>query len=116
MKVAITSQNFRTITGHAGKTRRFLVYAVGEDGQCQEQARLDLPKEMSLHEYLGDDHPAYAFDTIITASCGENFVRRMQAHGVEVLATSESDPQTALQSVILGQPLPPPAAHKEEQA
>jgi hypothetical protein len=26
MRIGVTSQNFRTITGHAGKTRRFLVY------------------------------------------------------------------------------------------
>ncbi|MEW8693532.1 MAG: nitrogen fixation protein, partial [Candidatus Thiodiazotropha endolucinida] len=26
MKIAVTSQNFRTITQHAGKTRRFLIY------------------------------------------------------------------------------------------
>ena len=28
MRIGVTSQNFRTITGHAGKTRRFLIYDV----------------------------------------------------------------------------------------
>ena len=73
MKIAITSQNFRTITGHAGKTRRFLVYQVDNEHRWEEVARLDLPKEMSLHEYKGDDHPVYDVDIVITASCGENF-------------------------------------------
>lgn len=112
MKVGITSQNFRTITGHAGKTRRFLVYAVSADGHWQELERLDLPKEMSLHAYHGEDHPAYNFDLIITAGCGDNFVQRMQTHDVEVIATSEPDPVTALQLVIRKQPLPPPTAHE----
>jgi len=26
MKIAVASQNFRTVTPHAGRTRRFLVY------------------------------------------------------------------------------------------
>ena len=26
MRIAVTSQNFKTITGHAGKSRRFLIY------------------------------------------------------------------------------------------
>jgi predicted Fe-Mo cluster-binding NifX family protein len=111
MKVGITSQNFRTITGHAGKTRRFLVYDVDESGQWQAQESLDLPKEMSLHEYHGDNHPAYALDVIITAGCGEGFRRRMHSHGVKVIATSESDPVTALSMLINDQPLPEPVPH-----
>ena len=46
MKIGVGSQNFRTITGHAGKTRRFLIYEAGQAG-IREIERLDLPKEMS---------------------------------------------------------------------
>jgi len=116
MKVGITSQNFRTITGHAGKTRRFLVYSVDDEGQWQEQDRLDLPKEMALHSYHGEDHPAYALDLIITAGCGENFIQRMQAHGVEVVATAESDPLVALKKVMDKRPLPPPLPHDHKHS
>ena len=28
MRIAVASQNFRTVTGHAGKSRRFLVFDV----------------------------------------------------------------------------------------
>jgi len=31
MRIGVTSQNFRTITGHAGKTRRFLVFESPEE-------------------------------------------------------------------------------------
>ncbi len=115
MKIAITSQNYRTITGHAGKSRRFLTYSVNDDGHWQELERLDLPKEMSLHEYHGEDHPAYNFDVIITAGCGDNFIRRMQQHGVEVLATGETDPLSALQMIIRKQPLPPAGSREHDQ-
>jgi hypothetical protein len=75
MKIAVTSQNFRTITGHAGKTRRFLVYEA-EGSEVREIQRLDLPKEQSFHELPGDAaHPIDGVDVLIprpavtTSSC-----------------------------------------------
>ena len=62
MKTGITSQNFRTITGHAGKTRRFLVFTRDEEGPAVEIDRLDLPKELSMHEFRGDTQPIDSLD------------------------------------------------------
>lgn len=110
-KVAVTSQNFRTITGHAGKSRRFLVYSKSNSEQWEEIDRFDLPKEMSMHEFKGEKHPLDDLDVIITGSCGAGFVRRMQSRGVEVYATSETDPVKAVLALANGQALPPPAPH-----
>jgi hypothetical protein len=44
MRIAVSSQNFRTITGHAGKSRRFIVYHAKPGETPQELERLDLPK------------------------------------------------------------------------
>jgi predicted Fe-Mo cluster-binding NifX family protein len=114
MKIGITSQNFRTITGHAGKTRRFLVYQDdGQTGEVHEVERISLPKEQSLHEYRGaEPHPVQSFDVLITAGCGQGFVRRMAAWGVQLHATSEADPLTAARAVVRGEPLPPPLPHE----
>ena len=112
MKVAVTSQNFRTITGHAGKTRRFLVYQA-DGGEVREIERLDLPKEQSFHELHGDaPHPIDGVDVLVTASCGDHFVVRMARRGIQVVATGEPDPVTAARLVSTGQPLPPPAPHE----
>ncbi len=111
MKIAVTSQNFRTITGHAGKTRRFLIYADNGQGKAVEVDRLDLPREMAMHEFRGNEHPLQVADVLITAGCGEGFVRRMAAWGIQVLATRETDPQAAAQAVLEGRPLPPPEPH-----
>lgn len=109
MKIAVTSQNFRTITGHAGKTRRFLVYEDTPEG-LKELPRLDLPKELAFHEFHGSGpHPVDGVDVLVTASCGEGFVRRLAARGIRVIATGESDPLTAVRLVVAGQPLPAPA-------
>ena len=111
MRIGVTSQNFRTVTGHAGKTRRFLIYEVQADGGLLEVDRLDLPKAMSLHEFRGDDHPLFTLDAVITASCGEGFVRRLGQRGVKVVATAEADPVTAAEAFAAGRPLAPPLPH-----
>jgi predicted Fe-Mo cluster-binding NifX family protein len=112
VKIAVTSQNFRTITGHAGKTRRFLVFEA-EGAEVREVERLDLPKEQSFHELHGDaPHPIDGVDVLVTASCGDNFVARLARRGIQVVATGEADPAVAARLVATGQPLPPAAPHE----
>ena len=115
MRIAVSTQNFRTITGHAGKSRRFIVYSA-EPGQTPEELeRLDLPKEMSLHEYHGDDHPLFALglDAVITGSAGAGFQQRLGRRGIRVIATAETDIQRAVAAAAQGEPLPeaPPHDH-----
>lgn len=101
--IAITSQNFRTITGHAGKARRFLIYTVEADMSVSETARLDLPREMAMHEF--DDrfpHPLDNTDVLITGGSGDGFVRRMARRGVRVIATAETDPEAAVHAFLAG--------------
>ncbi len=115
MKIAVTSQNFRTITQHAGKTRRFLIFEQeAGGGEVKEIARLDLPKEMSMHEFRGSVHPIFEMDCLITGSGGQGFIRRMASEGVEVILTGEQDPLTAVQAVIEGRPLAPPVTNDHE--
>ncbi|MEN8214150.1 MAG: NifB/NifX family molybdenum-iron cluster-binding protein [Pseudomonadota bacterium] len=111
MKIGVTSQNFRTITGHAGKTRRFLVFSENPDGQWEETGRLDLPKEMSMHEFRGDVHPVDELDVLITASCGAGFKRKLAARGIDVITTSESDPVDAVNRFSRGIKLAPAEPH-----
>jgi len=111
MKIGVTSQNFRTITGHAGKTRRFLVYESGK-AEIRELERLDLPKEMSMHAFRGDQHPLDDLDLLITGGAGQGFIRRMAAKGVRVITTAETDPMKAVSDLAAGRPLPPPVPHE----
>jgi len=113
MRIAVTSQNFKTITGHAGKTRRFIVYESDGNSDAAEVQRLDLPKGMSLHDYHGDDHPLYTLglDALVTQGAGDGFRARMARFGIAVHATSETNPVVAVQAVASGQSLPPAAPH-----
>ena len=105
MKIAVASQNFRTVTPHAGRTHRFLVYEAGADGSIAEVERLDLPKELAMHDFHADNsHPLDAMDVLIVGSCGEGFIRRLEERGVRVLTTEETDPVAAIRAA-LGAPL-----------
>jgi predicted Fe-Mo cluster-binding NifX family protein len=115
MRIAVSSQNFRSITGHAGKSRRFIIYELAPGQAPREIDRLDLPKEQSLHEYHGDDHPLFrqGLDAVITGSAGAGFVQRLGRRGIRVLATAETDIGRALTAVADGESLPeaPPHDH-----
>lgn len=114
LKIGVSSQNFRTVTGHAGKGRRFMVYETHDGTEVQEIERLDLPKEMALHEWNGQgEHPLFELDYLITSGCGEGFVRKMGSRGVQVHTTSETDPVTAAKALLAGT-LPAGVAHEHD--
>jgi predicted Fe-Mo cluster-binding NifX family protein len=108
MRIAVTSQNFKTITGHAGKSRRFLVFEVDAAGEPREVQRLDLPMGMSMHDDHRDDHPllTLGLDALITQGAGQGFVARMGRVGAKVHTTSLSDPLVAARALARGEPLP----------
>jgi predicted Fe-Mo cluster-binding NifX family protein len=114
MKIAVSSQNFRTITGHGGKSRRFLIFEADGSAAPKEIDRLDLPMDMSLHDYHGADHPLFqaGVDVVITGSCGNGFVQRLGRQGIRVFATAATDPADAAAMVAAGQDLPPAAPHQ----
>lgn len=114
MRIAVSSQNFRTVTGHAGKARRFLIFEADAGGAPQEVSRLDLPKEMSLHEHHGEEHPLFTVDAVVTASCGAGFAQRLARHGVLVVTTGEPDPAAAVAALAAGRPLPPAEHHEHD--
>lgn len=105
MRIAVTSQNFRTVTGHAGRARRFLIYTVepGAEpaGEPVEADRLDLPKELAMHEFHGDGpHPLDGVDVILTQGFGEGFARRMAGRGIAAATTDRTDPADAVKDYL----------------
>lgn len=90
--VAVTSQNFRTVTAHAGKTRRFLLFSVTGD-TVRPDGRFDLPKSMALHGWRKDKpHPIFAVDVLLAGSAGAPFQGRMAREGVRCVVVGEGAP------------------------
>jgi predicted Fe-Mo cluster-binding NifX family protein len=101
MKIAVTSQNFRTVTPHAGRTRRFLVYRPEPAGEPVEIDRLDLPKEMAMHEFhQNGPHPLDTVDVVIAGSFGDGFARRMAKRGITAVTTDKTDPVDAVRDFL----------------
>lgn len=104
MKIAITSQNFRTVTGHAGRARRFLIYDVQPGAEPVETARLDLPPEQSFHETGGSGaHPTDGVDVIISAGFNSRFAAVMTQRGVRTATTDKENPVEAIRDYIVRQ-------------
>lgn len=88
MIVGVTSQNKKTVTGHAGKCRKFRVFeSIGND--LTEHSLLELGLDETVHAAGSDPkHPIADFDVLITSGCGEGFVRKMQQMNINLVKVS----------------------------
>lgn len=112
MKIAVTSQNFRTITNHAGKARRFIIYNVSDDGIIEEVERLNLPMEMAFHNFQGTEHPLDGVDVLISDSFGQGFMNKMARRGIKASLAKDSDIKTSIEYFLkFGSILPEVACH-----
>ncbi|MCK5374696.1 MAG: hypothetical protein KAJ40_05385, partial [Alphaproteobacteria bacterium] len=107
IKIAVTSQNYRTVTKHAGLTRKVLVYDVqcSEDGKIKieemKDARIKLPKDMALNTCKqGVEHPIDIADVLVSGSCGEEFISNMARRGIIVSVTEKTDPVEAVKEFL----------------
>lgn len=103
MRIAVSSQNYRTVTGHAGKARRFIVFEADGKAPPREIERIDLDANMAIHGYHRNTaHPLDSMNALITGGAGEGFVRHLAARGVLVVATDEIEPILAVQAFLAG--------------
>jgi len=115
MKIAVSSQNRKTVTGHAGKCRKFWVYAT--DGtEVLDKTLLELPLDQSFHASHGQPHPLDAVNVLICGGMGPGLVNRLKARGIQGLVTTETDPDNAVAAYLAGKlPLGELESHGEGQ-
>lgn len=102
MKVAVTSQNRRTVTGHAGKCRKFWIYDI-DGGVIREKTLCELPIEQTLHVLEGEvPDPLRGISALITQGAGMGMRERMARHGIEVILTRLDDPDEAVSAWLAG--------------
>ena len=100
MKIAVTSQNRKTVTEHAGTCRKFWIFTVKEN-QIVDKQLLELPKEQSFRE--SDPHAAHPLDDIdilITAGMGNGLAQRLKKKGITALLSDLNDPVEAANQAI----------------
>jgi predicted Fe-Mo cluster-binding NifX family protein len=115
MKIAITSQNRKTITGHAGKCRKFWVYEV-QGQEIKGKNLLELTLEQSFHESPHDQpHPLDGVGVLISGGMGFSLQNRLKQKGILAVATSETDLDSAVTAWLNGcLPEVSPEAHEHD--
>lgn len=95
MKIAVTSQNRKTVTPHAGVCRNFWIYTV-EYQQIADKQLLELSKEQSFHNSKTAGPLVEMIDVLLTGGMGKGLPQRLARYGVEALVTDETDPTAAV--------------------
>lgn len=102
LRIAVTCQNRKTVTEHAGKCRKFWCYET-RGGQVVSKTLLELPIEQVLHASVSDEaHPLNDIDVLVTASIGDGLRQRLNARGIETIVTEETDPDAVVEMLIKG--------------
>ena len=107
MKIAIAvKDDFRVVSGHAGKAASWLVYDCRPEGTIPAPRKITLASDQILHHFADEGpHPLDGVEIVVAASAGDGFVRHMHRRGAEVLLTGETDPALALKKILRGEAL-----------
>ncbi|OQY45739.1 MAG: hypothetical protein B6242_09510 [Anaerolineaceae bacterium 4572_78] len=113
MKIAVTSQNRKTITEHTGRCRKFWIFNI-EDNKIIDKELLELPKEQSFHDSSPhEQHPLDHVDVLIAGGMGQGLVMRLERKGIKGVITKEEDPEKAVLLYLSGSLIsePPDKSH-----
>lgn len=106
MRIAITSPNAKTISGHAGKCPGYLIYDI-DDHRNITKSHIKLSKDevfrnisgmLSLHA----SHPLSGINAFVTQSLGEGLHRRLSRDGIKVYKVASDDPDCVVASLTAG--------------
>lgn len=118
MKVVVVSEDFRSISGKAGKARRFLVFEAARGARPVLERYYELPADApTYHDLHDDDTTPFPFDgmELITGEAGVGFSERLLRRGTRVHITDERDPLTAV-ALLMSEQLPSKAPTPQDTA
>lgn len=100
MQIAVTSQDRKVITEHAGKCRKFWIYEL-EKGVLVGKRLVELSMQQSLHaspQQLAE--PLAGINILITGGMGAALHDRLMQSGILPVITIEEDPDTAVAALL----------------
>jgi predicted Fe-Mo cluster-binding NifX family protein len=105
MKIAVSSTDGRTITGHEGMCQDYILIEVNKD-QTIRQKHIKLEKSQFLKNLTGQlsnqpDHPLAGIDAFITKNMAENLQSILNKDGIKVLKTNETEPLNVINGLDL---------------
>jgi predicted Fe-Mo cluster-binding NifX family protein len=102
MQIAVSSQNRKTITEHAGKCREFWIYKI-DKGEISDKRLLELPMEQTLHaSHHQLPGPLAAINVLISGSIGAGLHHRLMQAGIQPIITVEESPDMAVAAYLEG--------------
>lgn len=99
MQIAVTSQNRKTITEHAGRCRKFWIYDI-EEGTVKDKHLVELGIEQSFHASHSLAEPLSGVTVLISASMGAGLHQRLTSYGVQPVITMEENPDAAVAAFL----------------
>ncbi len=107
-RIAVTAQNKRTISSHAGACRNYYIYEI-VDNTIVSKNLLELSKEETLkytfHEDSSDNPQNKLFDVniILTGGIGAGSTNKLAARNIKAYVIEEKDPNTAVDLILKGE-------------
>ncbi|MER2623042.1 MAG: NifB/NifX family molybdenum-iron cluster-binding protein [Accumulibacter sp.] len=100
MQIAVTSQNRKNITEHAGSCRKFWVFNI-ERGAVVDKQLLELPIEQSLHAmHHALPAPLAGINVLISGGMGAGLYQRLVQNGISPIITSDTEPDHAIAAFL----------------
>lgn len=102
MKIAVSSQNLSTISGHAGKCRKFWIYEA-EGKRVARKDLLELPLAQRFQACAPDSpHPLDVVNVLITGGMNTGLYQNLKQKGILAVSTTETDPDLAVAAWLDG--------------
>lgn len=100
MKIALASQNRRSLTAHAGKCRHFFIVDTTTPGMARS---VELSPSQVLHVWSGEGaHPLEGIELLLAASIGTGVVEKLSRRGIRALATPERELSRVVEKLVDG--------------
>lgn len=105
--IALTCQNRKEVSGHAGRCTHFFIYEIDET-EIVSKKLIELSKEKVLHEAFhnpelaSQPHPIFDVDIFLVGGIGMGAINKLKKHGVATYIIRESNPDTAVEKFLAG--------------
>ena len=105
--VAITSQNKKTVSDHAGRCRNFWIYSIDKNDIISKNL-LSISKEETLHEAFHGKRSLNVkkvlcdADILLTKSIGKGASYKLANMNIASYVITESDPDIAIEKLLKG--------------
>jgi predicted Fe-Mo cluster-binding NifX family protein len=106
-RVAITAQNKKKISGHAGHCKNYLVYTIDDSGSYTHKL-ITLEDNETLHYTFHDDpspkphNIIFDMDVLLTQGIGQGAINRLAERNVTAYIIEEEEPEIAIKKLIDG--------------